>query len=43
MYGDVMTIASINPATGELLETFPETSGAELDRILTRAVAAFSD
>src|SRR5256712_14219699 len=38
-----MTIASINPATGELLETFPETSGAELDRILTRAVAAFSD
>src|SRR5438309_1988034 len=38
-----MTIASINPATGELLETFPETSGAELDRILTRAVAAFHD
>jgi len=38
-----MTIASINPATGELLETFPETSGAELDRILTGAVAAFSD
>src|SRR2546429_667488 len=38
-----MTITSINPATGELLETFPETSGAELDRILTRAVAAFSD
>src|SRR5207244_7133992 len=38
-----MTIASINPATGELLETFPETSGAELDRILTRAVAAFYD
>ena len=38
-----MTIASINPATGELLETFPETSGAELDRILTGAVAAFYD
>src|SRR2546428_7833230 len=38
-----MTIASINPATGELLETFPETSGAELDRILGRAVAAFRD
>jgi len=38
-----MTIASINPATGELLETFPETSGAELDRILARAVAAFHD
>ncbi len=38
-----MAIASINPTTGELLETFPETSGAELERILGRAVAAFRD
>src|SRR2546426_368950 len=38
-----MTIATINPATGEQLETFPETSGAELDRILARAIAAFHD
>src|SRR5437667_11799613 len=38
-----MTIATINPATGEQLETFPETSGAELDRILARAIAAFYD
>ena len=36
-----MAIASINPTTGEVLETFPETSGAELERILGRAVAAF--
>src|SRR5213594_4081872 len=38
-----MTIATINPATGEPLETFSETSGAELDRILARAIAAFHD
>src|SRR3989442_3042239 len=38
-----MTIATINPATGEPLETFSETSGAELDRILARAIAAFYD
>src|SRR5438876_5471228 len=38
-----MAIASINPTTGELLETFPETSGAELERVLGRAVAAFRD
>src|SRR5438445_12449921 len=38
-----MAIASINPTTGEVLETFPETSGAELERILGRAVAAFRD
>src|SRR5207245_6740531 len=29
--------------TGEQLETFSETSGAELDRILARAIAAFHD
>src|SRR5437870_11748454 len=38
-----MTIATINPATGEQLETFSETSGAELDRIQARAIAAFHD
>src|SRR6059036_1301014 len=29
-----MSIQSINPATGEILESFKETSGQELDRIL---------
>src|SRR2546429_2630282 len=38
-----MTITSINPATGEVLGTFPEAWGAELERILGRAVAAFRD
>src|SRR5947207_9464904 len=36
-----MTIESINPATGEVLETFDETSGRELERILVAAHAAF--
>jgi len=36
-----MSIQSINPATGEILESFKETSGQELDRILTGAHAAF--
>src|SRR2546425_13090553 len=36
-----MSIQSINPATGEILESFRETSGQELDRILTGAHAAF--
>src|SRR2546422_11010567 len=36
-----MSIQSINPATGEILEGFRETSGQELDRILTGAHAAF--
>ncbi len=36
-----MNIQSINPATGEILESFKETSGQELDRILTGAHAAF--
>ncbi|PYO41285.1 MAG: succinate-semialdehyde dehydrogenase [Gemmatimonadetes bacterium] len=35
-----MTFRSVNPATGQLLETFEETSPAELDRILERADAA---
>ena len=36
-----MSIQSINPATGEILESFKETSGQELDRILMGAHAAF--
>jgi succinate-semialdehyde dehydrogenase/glutarate-semialdehyde dehydrogenase len=36
-----MSIQSVNPTTGELLETFAETSREEIDRILERAHAAF--
>jgi len=36
-----MSITSINPATGETLETFQETAPAEVERILSRAHAAF--
>jgi len=36
-----MTIQSINPATGEILERFDETSAREVDRILGEAHAAF--
>lgn len=36
-----MSLQSINPATGEILERFKETSGQELDRILATAHAAF--
>ena len=36
-----MSIESINPATGEVLERFDETSGRELERILAAAHAAF--
>src|SRR5437879_7838362 len=36
-----MSIQSIDPATGQILESFKETSGQELDRILTGAHAAF--
>ena len=36
-----MTIESINPATGEVLERFEETSRPELERILAAADAAF--
>jgi succinate-semialdehyde dehydrogenase / glutarate-semialdehyde dehydrogenase len=35
-----MAIESLNPATGERLATFPETTGAEVDRILDAAVTA---
>jgi succinate-semialdehyde dehydrogenase / glutarate-semialdehyde dehydrogenase len=36
-----MSIQSVNPATGEILESFTATSSEELERILTRAHAAF--
>ena len=36
-----MSIQSINPATGEVLETFKETSREDLDRSLAAAHAAF--
>src|SRR5258705_11328329 len=36
-----MTIESINPATGEILERFEEPSSWELERILAAADAAF--
>jgi len=37
------TLRSINPATGELLETFPETTASQLDRILDGTDRAFKD
>src|SRR5439155_25749282 len=36
-----MSMQSINPATGEILETFTETSPAEVERILATAHDAF--
>jgi len=38
-----MSIQSINPATGETIETFQETTPSELERILTGAQAAFHE
>ena len=38
-----MSLQSVNPATGAPLETFEETSPAELDRIIARADAASRD
>ena len=38
-----MTFQSVNPTTGQILETFEETSPAVLDRILGRADAASRD
>ena len=38
-----MKIQSINPATGDVLETFDETGPPEIDRILARAQASFAD
>src|SRR5947208_9910004 len=37
---DRVSLQSVNPATGTLLETFEETPAADLDRILARADAA---
>jgi succinate-semialdehyde dehydrogenase/glutarate-semialdehyde dehydrogenase len=36
-----MSIQSINPATGEVLENFPETTSAEIERIFQSADATF--
>src|SRR5437870_4781475 len=36
-----MTVASINPTTGETLETFPETTPTALERVLDQALAAY--
>jgi len=36
-----MTVASINPTTGETLETFAETAPAQLERVLDQALAAY--
>jgi len=38
-----MSIQSLNPATGKILETFEETPPQELERILSRARAAFHE
>jgi succinate-semialdehyde dehydrogenase/glutarate-semialdehyde dehydrogenase len=35
-----MAIETLNPTTGEVVKTFPEMDGAEVDRILSAAVAA---
>ena len=36
-----MTVASINPTTGETLETFAETTPTALERVLDQALAAY--
>src|SRR5258705_8317029 len=38
---DVMSIQSVNPATGETIETMEETSKAQIEQALARAHAAF--
>ena len=38
-----MSIQSINPATGEVIETFQETAPQALERILATAHAAFGE
>ena len=38
-----MAVESVNPATGEVLERFAETTPAEIEGILVRAHAAFRD
>src|SRR5256884_1993427 len=37
----VMTVASINPTTGDTLETFAETTPAQLERVLDQALVAY--
>src|SRR5262249_6541826 len=38
-----MAIQSINPASGKALESFPETTAQELDRMLANAQSAFHE
>ena len=38
-----MSLSSINPATDEILETFPETSERERGEMLARSHAAFHE
>src|SRR5262247_277037 len=38
-----MSLQSVNPATGEILETFTQTSSRELDRIVAQSHAAFHE
>ena len=38
-----MELTSINPATGAVLESFPETAAAEIERTLESAASAFRD
>jgi succinate-semialdehyde dehydrogenase/glutarate-semialdehyde dehydrogenase len=38
-----MSIQSVNPATGDVLETLEETTPAQIDTILARAQAAFAE
>jgi len=38
-----MSIQSVNPATGEILETLEPTTPAQIDTILARAHAAFTE
>ena len=38
-----MSIQSVNPATGDILETLEETTPAQIDTILARAHAAFTE
>ena len=38
-----MSIQSVNPATGDVLETLEETTPAQIDTILARAHAAFTE
>lgn len=36
-----MSVQSVNPATGEIIETFRETSAQEIERMLATVHAAF--